>query len=699
MVRVKPPALPERATIAVVAPGSAPQTRSDIEQATAYFEARGHRVLFGPNHRNVHGYLAGTDEERAADLQWALSEPGIDMVHTLCGGYGSARLYDLIDWGAVGEPRIVCGFSDITALHLALAAQTGWLTFYGPNFLRFTRHRKGLTAETRDWFHRAFEPEPLGRLFEDPENPYVLTVGEGEAEAPLVGGCLTLLAASVGTPYEVQTDGCVVMAEDLNTEPYLIDTALNHLIRAGKLDRAAGFVFGTDVNLRSQTVPEAPESTLSIEEMLDELIGPLGIPAIANVPVGHGKHMATMPLGATVRLDGGAKTLEVLEAAVEPRMDNRGNGGSVMRLRRISTAVSRSRRRSRWRSPYPAPRRRRTPPAASVLRIGWAQDAPTLNPFIGLDEEDYNVWAMNWDLLVNFDPKDLSPAPGIAQSWDVSDDKKTVTFKLDPGREVVGRQADHLRGRQVLARGARRQRRPVHQLHRQRRPRSTRPDPTTVVDPHPAGRTRGSSAACSSTSSRSTSGARCRSRTSPGTYKPDLPLVGSGPYIVTEFERGKIIRRWSGTRTSAARSRPSTRSSSSSTATRTRSSGRCSSARSTWCVEVSVEQLRPPRRRAQHRHGRERRRPSYTELAFNLCPRGQCPDAAVQPRGPGPGRAPGDRLRGRPRADQHDRRPRHLVPRPRDPARVLQVLLRAARAGLSARPGDGATRSSTTPAG
>ena len=87
------------------------------------------------------------------------------------------------------------------------------------------------------------------------------------------------------------------MVEDLNTEPYLVDTALNHLIRAGKLDNAAGFVFGTDVNLKSQTVPEEPESTLSIEEMLDELIAPLGIPAIANVPVGHGKHMATMPLG------------------------------------------------------------------------------------------------------------------------------------------------------------------------------------------------------------------------------------------------------------------------------------------------------------------------------------------------------------------------------------------------------------------
>jgi muramoyltetrapeptide carboxypeptidase len=316
-MRIKPPALPERATIAVVAPASPPQIRSDTEQAIAYFEARGHTVVLGPNHRKVHGYLAGTDAERAADLEWALSEPGIDMVHTLAGGYGCARLYPHIDWDAVGDPRIVCGFSDITALHLALAKHAGWVTFYGPNFSRFTRKRDELTPETEAWFHRAFTPEPLGRVFEDPDDPYVLTVGPGgSAEAPVVGGCLTLLTASIGTPYEVDTDGCILMVEDLNEEEYLVDTAIHHLIRAGKLDDVAGFVFGTNVNLRAQTMPEGPESRLSIEEILDELIAPLGIPAIANVPTGHGKHMATLPLGVRARIDADAKTLEILEPAV-----------------------------------------------------------------------------------------------------------------------------------------------------------------------------------------------------------------------------------------------------------------------------------------------------------------------------------------------------------------------------------------------
>ncbi len=326
-IRTKPPALPEAATIAVVAPASPPQTRSETEQAVAYFEARGHEVILGPNHRKVHGYLAGTDEERAADLQWALSEPGIDMVHTLCGGYGCARLYDLIDWDALGEPRIVCGFSDITALHLALAARAGWVTFYGPNFLRFTRKKDELTKETEEWFHRALRPEPLGRVFEDPENPYVLTIGEGVAEGPLVGGCITLLTASIGTPYEIETEGCILLVEDLNEDEYLVDTAINQLVRSGKLEQAAGVVFGTDVNLHSQVPPEGSESTLSIEEVLDELVAPLGIPAIANVPVGHGKHMATMPLGVRARVDGDAKTVEVLEAAVEPRTDTTRNGG------------------------------------------------------------------------------------------------------------------------------------------------------------------------------------------------------------------------------------------------------------------------------------------------------------------------------------------------------------------------------------
>ena len=224
------------------------------------------------------------------------------------------------------------------------------------------------------------------------------------------------------------------MVEDLNTEPYLIDTLLNHLIRAGKLDGVAGFVLGTDVNLKNQTVPEAPESTLSIEEMLDELIAPLGIPAIANVPVGHGKHMATMPLGARVRLDADAKTLEVIEPAVRSASEPLDEGETPMRLWRLIGALRGGGAGWRWRWRRRAEPRTKAPKADAVLKIGWAHDPATLNPFVGLDEENYDVWTMNWDLLVGFSTKNLSPVPGIAESWDVSQDKKTVTFHLDPKR-------------------------------------------------------------------------------------------------------------------------------------------------------------------------------------------------------------------------------------------------------------------------
>ena len=130
------------------------------------------------------------------------------------------------------------------------------------------------------------------------------------------GGCMTLVCHSIGTPYEIDTDGCILMIEDLNEEPYMVDAGLHHLIRAGKFDNVKGFVFGTDVNLKENTIPEYVGSSLSIEEILDELIAPLGIPAIANVPVGHGKHMATIPLGARARIDADAKTLDIVEPAV-----------------------------------------------------------------------------------------------------------------------------------------------------------------------------------------------------------------------------------------------------------------------------------------------------------------------------------------------------------------------------------------------
>ncbi len=310
----------------------------------------------------------------------------------------------------------------------------------------------------------------------------MLTVGEGVAEAPLVGGCLTLLCASIGTPFEVQTDGCVLMVEDLNTDEYLVDTALNHLIRAGKLDNAAGFVFGTNVNLQAQTTPGG----IRVDAL--DRGGPRRADRSARDPrdreragrprQAHGDHAAGGD-GAPRRRredpgsDRGGGSRTTMRRDPDEAQDDRGPDRDRRGARRGDRSGAPGRR--------PGRRRKK-----KVLKIGWAQDAQTLNPFVAQDEENFRIWALNWDLLVNFSPDDLSPAPGIAESWDVSKDKKTVTFHLiegakwSDGEPITSKDVKY--SLEMLG-----TRRPdLHRLHVATSPRSRRPDDQHRRDPHQA---------------------------------------------------------------------------------------------------------------------------------------------------------------------------------------------------------------------
>jgi muramoyltetrapeptide carboxypeptidase len=315
MDRIKPPALPAGATIAVVAPASPPQTRSEIEQATAYFEGRGHTVVFGPNHRKVHGYLAGTDAERAADLQWALSEPGIDMVHTLAGGYGTARLYGLVDWEALGDPRIVCGFSDITALHLAIAARAGFPTIHGPN--------AGASWGRLSWdAFRALAFEGATPTFRNPEIQQdrlvqragrTQTLRPGKASGPLLGGNLTVLTALMGTPYLPSFDGAILFLEDVEEAEYRIDRMLTQLALSGVLARVAGVVFGQCTRC---TGAGPSYGGFTLTEVLDQHLSRLGVPAFSGLLVGHISEQFSLPVGVRAEMDAEAGTIRMLEPTV-----------------------------------------------------------------------------------------------------------------------------------------------------------------------------------------------------------------------------------------------------------------------------------------------------------------------------------------------------------------------------------------------
>ena len=277
-----------------------------------------------------------------------------------------------------------------------------------------------------------------------------------------------------------------------------------------------------------------------------------------------------------------------------------------------------------------AGRRPRTPAQdEDVLRIGWAQDPQTLNPFVGLDEEDYTIWAMNWDLLVNFSPEDLSPAPGIAESWEVSEDRKTVTFHLDPdakwsdGEPITS--ADVKYSLETLGGEGD----PVHRLHRQRhldrdarRPdgrdqdqAARRPDRRRPVHLHPPRARLGQGAA--STSSPAPTSRSCRWSAAGRTSSPSSSAGGSCG--------------WSRTRSGAARSRSSTRSSSSSYGNQDAAERALQLGEVDLVPEVSAGELRAARRGGRTSRRCAARTPAYTELAFNLCSEEDCPDAEFNP--------------------------------------------------------------------
>ncbi len=307
----RPPRLASGATLGVVAPASPIYNRGDIGRAGAVLERLGLRLKLGAHVRDRHGYLAGTDEARAEDFMRVWLDPEVDGVLCLRGGYGCARIVDRLDYDAIrAHPKPFVGFSDITTLHLAINQRAGLGTFYGPMIVSLAK--PGVSAYTLEGLRRAIvEPGPLGAIGPNPDDPWVETINGGVAEGELSGGCLTLLANAVGTPDDFDWRGKIVFLEDVDEEPHAIDRYLVQLLRAGKFEGVAGVVVGEHAGVKPSEYRPSHPSTLSLEDVIDELIRPLGVPTIYNLPLGHGKHLATLPLGARARLDADAGRLEV----------------------------------------------------------------------------------------------------------------------------------------------------------------------------------------------------------------------------------------------------------------------------------------------------------------------------------------------------------------------------------------------------
>jgi len=304
----KPPRLRPGDTVGLVAPASPWENRSEMLRAIAALEAWDLRVRLGAHVDDRHGYLAGRDVDRAADVNAMFADPDVRAVIGFQGGYGSPRLVPLLDRAVIAaNPKALCGYSDITTLHLAIAKWSATITFY-------SNGASGIgSPEVTDWskatLHRAlFSDEPYGDIGPSPDDPYVRAIRGGVARGRLTGGCAGLVASTLGTPIEIDTSDRILVLEEIELDTEDFDAMLTHLRNAGKLAAAAGIVVGDVRTKKSGYLTE-----LSTEDVLEELLGSLGVPVLFGLPVGHGKHHATVPLGAMATLDADAGRLTVEE--------------------------------------------------------------------------------------------------------------------------------------------------------------------------------------------------------------------------------------------------------------------------------------------------------------------------------------------------------------------------------------------------
>jgi muramoyltetrapeptide carboxypeptidase len=304
---IRPPALRPGARVALVAPAG-PLGDGAVDRAVGRVRAWGFEAVVGEHARTRHGYLAAPDRERTADFNAALSDDSVDAIWCLRGGYGVMRILDEIDWPALARrPRPVIGFSDNTALHMAIRRH-GVVSFHGPH-----PATEALTPFSADGLLRALTvADPAGVLPFPEDGARARTIAPGVAEGPLVGGNLSLVASTLGTPFAIQAEGALLFLEEVGEAAYRIDRLLSQLRLAGVLDAAAGIVIGGITE-----VPDAgTEHVPAIGEVLGELLGGLGIPVAYGFPFGHVDDNWTLPVGVRARLDAGAGTLELLEGAV-----------------------------------------------------------------------------------------------------------------------------------------------------------------------------------------------------------------------------------------------------------------------------------------------------------------------------------------------------------------------------------------------
>jgi len=285
-----------------------PETR--FEQMLAVIEALGYKVIVADSCREEYGYLSGRDASRARGLNQMFRDDRVDAVVCMRGGYGVTRMLDQVDFDAIrANPKILLGYSDITALHTAIHQKVGLVTFHGPMPDRAWMEFDDFSRESM--LRALTSTEPLG-LLENPPGMTPRCVVPGRCEGLLVGGNLSLIAAACGTPYALDPTDKVLLLEDVGEYVYRLDSMLTQLRHAGMFERCAGVVLGGFTNCTE----EYERYALHLEDVIQDVIVPAGKPVLANMSIGHTPSKITVPLGVRCAVDAEAGTLVMTEAAL-----------------------------------------------------------------------------------------------------------------------------------------------------------------------------------------------------------------------------------------------------------------------------------------------------------------------------------------------------------------------------------------------
>jgi muramoyltetrapeptide carboxypeptidase len=309
---IKPPALKKGDVIGVIAPASAPTAQEKIDKGIQYLERIGYRVKLGKHAREVRGYLAGTDEQRASDINVMFSDKEVKAIVAVRGGYGTPRILPLLHYDIIKRnPKILVGYSDLTALQLAIFRKTGLVTFSGP--MVGVEMWKDIDPFTEEHFWTTVtSTKKAGQVFNPNYKPFI-PIHAGKASGTLLGGNLSLISSIVGTPFLPSFKYSLLFLEEIEEECYRFDRMLCQLKLAGILKDAKGILIGelTDVKASDKSKP-----FLTAEEVVQDYFSPLNIPILQGLTYGHIPRKLTIPIGIEGRIDADKCTLEFFEAAV-----------------------------------------------------------------------------------------------------------------------------------------------------------------------------------------------------------------------------------------------------------------------------------------------------------------------------------------------------------------------------------------------